>query len=250
MELLFSAVFFFLGAILASFSGVISERLHTGEKWMMSRSKCNSCNRVLAPQDLVPVLSWLSSRGKCRTCFARIPVSYVVGEFMLGSLFVLSYFHLGFTLSLFVFLAALVLLYIIVLYDLRHMIVPHILSWPLIGVSLIFLLLNPASLGTILVTAGVLGFIFLGLHVFSKGRMMGLGDAPVVFALSLLVGTQAISGLVFSFWIGAVIGICILVLAPRGHRIGIEVPFVPFLALGYVLAFFSTWNPFFFTSSL
>jgi prepilin signal peptidase PulO-like enzyme (type II secretory pathway) len=72
---------------------------------------------------------------------------------------------------------------------------------------------------------------------------MGLGDAPVALALSLVAGTNAFSGLLFSFWIGAVIGIGILALYPRGHRMGIEVPFVPFLAAGYLLAFFTQWNP-------
>jgi hypothetical protein len=41
---------------------------------------------------------------------------------------------------------------------------------------------------------------------------MGLGDTPVAVALSLLVGTQAFSGLLFSFWIGALVGIVILVM--------------------------------------
>jgi prepilin signal peptidase PulO-like enzyme (type II secretory pathway) len=64
--------------------------------------------------------------------------------------------------------------------------------------------------------------------------------------LSLLVGSQAFVGLVFSFWVGAVIGIGILVLRRGGPTMGIEVPFVPFLAVGYLLAFFTQWNPFLF----
>jgi prepilin signal peptidase PulO-like enzyme (type II secretory pathway) len=75
---------------------------------------------------------------------------------------------------------------------------------------------------------------------------MGLGDTPVALGLSLLVGMNSVSGLLFSFWIGAVIGIGILARYPKGHRMGIEVPFVPFLAAGYLLAFFTQWNPFLF----
>ena len=38
-------------------------------------------------------------------------------------------------------------------------------------------------------------------------------------------------------------GVLILVLRRGGPRMGIEVPFVPFLAIGYLLAFFTQWNP-------
>ena len=73
---------------------------------------------------------------------------------------------------------------------------------------------------------------------------MGLADAPFAFALALLAGEAALTGFVFSFWIGAIIGIIILVNAPRGHRIGIEVPFAPYLAAGFFLAYFTGWDPF------
>jgi prepilin signal peptidase PulO-like enzyme (type II secretory pathway) len=72
---------------------------------------------------------------------------------------------------------------------------------------------------------------------------MGLGDTPVAFALSLLAGREAIAGVMFSFWIGAVIGILILVFRRGGPKMGIEVPFVPILAAGFLLALFSQWNP-------
>lgn len=73
---------------------------------------------------------------------------------------------------------------------------------------------------------------------------MGLGDAPSVLGLSLLVGPGSVlPGVLFSFWIGALYGIVVLMTTPKGHRMGIEVPFVPFLALGFLLAYFTGWNP-------
>jgi prepilin signal peptidase PulO-like enzyme (type II secretory pathway) len=66
----------------------------------------------------------------------------------------------------------------------------------------------------------------------------------MALGLSLLVGPSVVlPGVLFSFWIGALYGIVVLVSTPRGHRMGIEVPFVPFLALGFLLAFFTGWNP-------
>ena len=246
MQLILTVFFFFLGAILASFTGVVSERVYTGQSWFKGRSRCNSCRRTLGAPDLVPVFSWLFYRGRCRTCHARVPAMYAAFEAILGVLFGLSYLTFGLTIVLAVFLAALVTLTFIVYYDLRHTIVPWGSSLLLIVLSAAFTIIRiPSfkSLEIILLTAVIIGAAFFSLHFLSKGRAMGLGDAPVSFALSLLVGSAAIPGLLFSFWIGAVVGILILVFRRGGPKMGIEVPFVPFLAIGYLLAFFTQWNP-------
>jgi prepilin signal peptidase PulO-like enzyme (type II secretory pathway) len=73
---------------------------------------------------------------------------------------------------------------------------------------------------------------------------MGLADSPLSFGLSLLVGPVALTGFVFSFWIGAVVGIVLLLQRPVGSRMGVEVPFAPFLAAGFLLAYFTQWNLF------
>lgn len=244
-----SAGFFALGAVFASFIGVISERIFTGTSWATGRSKCDSCGTFLTYRDLVPVLSWMLSAGRCRTCSARVTSRHALSEATLGLLFVLSYLTLGFSSPLLVFLAALAVLTFIVLYDLRHTIVPPQASTALALISFAFayLVQGREQLGLTLLVAGVIGLGFFLLFFLSRGRAMGLGDSPVAFSLSLLVGaTAAIPGLIFSFWIGAFIGILILVSRPKGHRIGIEVPFVPFLAAGYLLSFFTQWNPFIF----
>ena len=100
-----------------------------------------------------------------------------------------------------------------------------------------------SEVGTIAMVAFIIGIAFFLLHVLSGGRAMGLGDAPVAFALSILVGSSAVPGILFSFWVGGVVGVLILVFRRGGPKMGIEVPFVPFLAIGYILAFFTQWNP-------
>lgn len=246
-DLLLLVAFFFLGSVIASFAAVVAERLNTGQSWVKGRSACNSCGRELAAGDLVPVVSWLLARGRCRTCGVRIPASYAVGEAVLGTLFALAYLKLGFSPALLALLGTFSVLAFIVLYDLRHTVVPAVASSMLIILSLAYALLTSGGaeqLGQTLMVAGAIGLAFFLLHYVSKGRAMGLGDSPVALALALLTGgSLAFAGLLFSFWIGAVIGIGILVAAPKGHRMGIEVPFVPFLAAGYALAYFTQWNP-------
>lgn len=243
---LIALAFGLLGAVSGSFIGVVAERVHTGQSFLRGRSRCNSCARTLGPADLVPIFSWTFSAGRCRTCGAKVPGLYALLELSLALVFALGYLRLGLTLSLLAFVAATAVLAFIVVYDIRHTIVPPYASGLLAIFALAYALLGASSLhvlGGALFAAGATGALFLALHVFSGGRAMGLGDAPVAFALALIAGPYALAGLFFSFWIGALCGIVILLARQGGPRMGIEVPFVPFLALGYLLALFVEWNP-------
>lgn len=239
-----------LGAIFASFIGVLVERMHTGTSWVQDRSKCNSCSTTLGVLDLVPVASWLSTYGRCGHCGVRLPLMYVVSELMLATLFVAAYYTLGFGLPLLILLAALCVLLFVVLYDIRHTIVPTEATAVFLFLAAGYAYLTALDLkdlGLTLLFAGGIGIAFFLAYTLSRGRMMGLGDSPIALGLSLLVGFgAAFPGLVFSFWIGALYGIGVLVMRQGGPRMGIEVPFVPFLAAGYLLAFFTQWNPFLF----
>lgn len=235
-----------LGAILGSFAGVVAERLHTGQSWSRGRSRCSSCTTMLKTHELLPIVSYLLLLGRCRTCKAKIPPTLLGVEVALAGAFALAYLSIGFSVPLLFFFASLTILGVLVLYDMKHSIVPTELSILLFVFSFLFLLLTYptlSALGSSLLTAGIIGSGFLSAHLLSRGRAMGLGDAPVAFSLSLLVAPYAVAGLLLSFWIGALIGILILVLRRGGPTMGIEVPFVPFLALGYILAFFIEWNP-------
>ncbi len=247
MDIVIAPFLFVLGAVAASFLTVVSERLHTGSSWVTGRSKCNSCNRTLDAIDVIPVASWLFFLGRCRTCRSKIPFSYIVFEILLGSVFALSYVVLGLSLPLLVFLVCVALLGLIVLYDLRHTVILLSVLGCLLALSLLFAVLTSTtllSLGVTLIYASLAGLFLFALHIFSKGRAMGLGDAPLTFALSCMVGEYAVSGLLFSFWIGAAIGILLLVFSRGRTTMKTEVPFAPFLALGFLLAFFLQWNPF------
>lgn len=66
---------------------------------------------------------------------------------------------------------------------------------------------------------------------------MGLGDAKLIIGLGWLLGlSSALSGIVLAFWVGAVVGLA-LVIFSRKHGMKSELPFAPYLVLGTLLAF-------------
>ncbi len=244
---------FLLGAVTASFVGVLVARLNTGQSVFSGRSRCDACGVPLSPFALIPLVSFSISRGRAHCCGAAISPLAPFTELLLGTLFVLAYLLIGASLALPFMLLSLALLLALVLYDLAHQILPSVLLVPFILTSSVtgfFLSSSLAAFLSTLWTALSIALFFVLIHLLSRGRALGFADAPLAFGLSLLAGPAALPGLIFSFWIGAGIGIGILLKRPRGSRMGVEVPFAPFLALGFLLAYFTQWNPFIFAAVL
>lgn len=244
-----TATFFALGAIVASFVGVVVARLYTGQSFVAGRSRCDACDVPLPPTTLVPIVSYIASGGRALCCGARVSLYAPATETLLGALFALAYLKLGLTIALPCLLVALALLLALVLYDLAHQILPStLLSAFVIAAAVTGFLSAPTIVefrDTLFTALGIAVF-FLLIHFLSRGRAMGFSDAPLAFGLALLAGAAALPGFIFSFWVGGAIGIVILLRRPRGSRMGVEVPFAPFLAAGFILAYFTQWNPFIF----
>lgn len=247
MDPFLSIVFGVLGAVSASFIGVVAARLHTGQSFITGHSRCDACNASLRPLWLVPVVSYVASRGRAQCCYARISLAAPFTELLLGGLFVLAYLTLGLTSALPCMLISISLLLALVLYDLAHQILPPSLLYPFVGASALTGFFSAPSLESFYASVSAALLIAASLaaiHFLSRGRAMGLADTPLAFGLALLVGPAALPGFLFSFWIGAVVGIVLLLKRPKGSRMGVEVPFAPFLAAGFLLAYFTQWNPF------
>ena len=247
MSFFLTGSMFMSGAVVASFVGVVVARINTGQGFLTGRSRCDMCNATLAPSALMPVISFIASKGRARCCSARVNFLAPLTELLLGVLFALSYLKLGLSISLLGILLSLSALLALVLYDLAHQILPPVLLSVFVVASALagFLLASSFTdfLNT-LFTAFCIALFLAIIHFFSRGRAMGLSDAPLAFGLALLVGPSAITGFIFSFWIGALIGIVLLLKRPKSLKMNSEVPFAPFLAAGFLLAFFTQWNIF------
>lgn len=247
MESMLGVFFFALGASLASFAGVAAARLSTGQSIVAGRSRCDACGKPLSAFLLIPIASYVIGRGRARCCGARLSPQFLIAEAISGSVFVGAFFTFGLTPVLPFILVAYTLLLLLVLYDIAHHILPTVPLWLFVAASAVAAFVGKTSYGELamtVLTAGLLALSLAIIHYASGGRLMGFADVPLVFGLALLVGASAFTGFVFSFWIGALLGIVILLGRPPGSRMGIEVPFAPFLAAGFLLAHITQWNLF------
>jgi prepilin signal peptidase PulO-like enzyme (type II secretory pathway) len=212
------------------------------------RSMCPHCHHELAAKDLVPVLSWLYLKGKCRYCHKPIPDT-PIPEIVVPILFVGSYvfwpLHLGGS-EIIVFalwLIMLVGLTVLFIYDLRWLILPDKVVYPLAVVALLMAGFSYKSgqsslahyaLNTVLAIL-VGGGIFYVLFQISQGRWIGGGDVKLGWVLGLFLGTP--SRALLLIFVAAVAGSLVsipLLVSKRLKRTSV-IPFGPFLIMGAVV---------------
>jgi leader peptidase (prepilin peptidase)/N-methyltransferase len=258
MELYWYVMVFILGAVIGSFLNVVIYRFHTGRS-LSGRSHCMSCGKILSWYELVPIFSYLSQKGSCRGCQAYIPPRYFVVEVLTALLFVSVWHIMGNDLTLALMYAVLVSLFVVILiYDIRHTIIPDELSLGVLGVALVIVGYEYISMrdvylvGTHVLGGALASLFFWGLWFASKGKWIGLGDAKLAFPLGVIVGLGGVfSMVVLSFWVGAGISLSLLGIERISEKwkthlhflatpltIKSEVPFAPFLIIGFLLVQF------------
>ncbi len=255
MEMFWYVVVFTFGAIVGSFLNVVIYRLHTS-KSLNGRSHCMSCGKTLTWYELFPIFSYMAQGGKCRGCSAYIPSRYLVVELLTGLAYVTIWYYISHDfLLLFLNLVLVSTFVVIAVYDIRHTIIPDELTLLVGTVAIGFLVYEYNTTHDALrilsnVGAGLGAMLFFwGLWYISKGKWIGLGDAKLAFPLGVITGLGGVfSMVVFSFWIGAGISLTLLGLErllKRGKTnlhflatpltIKSEVPFAPFLIIGFLL---------------
>jgi len=248
MDYLVIFCLFVLGLIIGSFLNVVILRWNTGLKISRGRSKCFSCDKTLSWYELVPVFSFLFQKGKCRECESKISWQYPIVELVTGIALPAVFVLYGNYVSFFLLLSILVCFYIVMfVYDLRHKIIPDFFSYgaALIALFIIFLewrLFNYIDLDKIV--AGPILFLFFYFFWFvSRGRWMGLGDAKLALSIGWVLGlSHGIAAILLAFWIGAITALITMFIQKLFHKRGLgmksEIPFGPFILIGFALAFF------------
>lgn len=262
IDILFYIFVLIFGTIVGSFLNVLVLRYNTGVSAMKGRSFCFSCGKKLGPLELIPVLSFLIQGGKCRGCQSKISWQYPVVESLTGLLFVGVFLRFAGYVGLYtdfwniiISLIVVAVLVSITVYDIKHKIIPDglvitfgILAILKIASDFLFTTLPPAEIHThviwYLAAGPLLALPLFLIWLVSGGRWMGLGDPKLVLCIGWFLGpVYGLSAVILAFWSGAIYGIILLTLSKFSwHGLKIdgktEVPFAPFLILGFLIVFF------------
>lgn len=259
------------GLILGSFLNVVIYRFHTGRS-LSGSSHCLSCGVRLRWFELFPLLSYLCLRGKCRSCGCHIPARYFLVELMTALMAIVIFSKYALTVPFGIVMLLGVVLLIITVYDMYHMVIPDELVVATTVCAVLYI--GYTSIGNIGWEIAVRhGGAALGASAFygslwliSKGRWIGFGDVKLALPLGFILGPLGtFSFIVFSFWIGALVSICILTYprvqsgmmfcvvcvknifrtCPHAHvaknsryfTMKSEVPFAPFMVVAFLLVF-------------
>jgi leader peptidase (prepilin peptidase) / N-methyltransferase len=232
----------FVGAAVGSFLNVLILRIPEGQSIVLPSSHCPNCGHAIRFYDNIPIISYLTLRGKCRDCHEKISVQYPVVEAVtaLMSLLLLLKFGLSFKyLSSFIFTCALI---VITFIDLRHQIIPDVISLP--GIPVFFFLavffMNLTvweSLLGILIGGGCLFAIAFLYEIITKREGMGGGDIKLLAMLGAFLGWKSLFFILFvSSLLGAIVGVCAMII--KGQDMKYAVPFGPFLSIAAVAYLF------------
>ncbi|EBU7357689.1 prepilin peptidase [Salmonella enterica subsp. enterica serovar Poona] len=237
-------------------------------------SHCPVCHHRIRFYDNIPVMSWLVLRGKCRRCRTRISAVYPLTEAITGLWFAVVYLCLAGPVNTLLTIsgaAALLpplvlfcLLYCITVTDVRHYLIPDVLSLGLLWSGLVLSVCGLIRVSPFqAVTGCVLAYCLIsavqyGYRVIRGHEGLGGGDAKLFAAASVWVGLSQVPWLIlFSAVCGGVLfGIKkfyqrkILVQAPavlpgednddsEGLCDGFYIPFGPAIALATLVLFFT-----------
>lgn len=228
-----------LGLILGSFINAVVWRLHSGESITRGRSMCPNCKHQLGAADLVPVISWLLQRGKCRYCHKSYGTHYIMVEILAAALFGLSglmLVSLG-PVTLGLWLAILVCVLILALYDAQWYLLPNKVMHPTLVLGFVYFVLRFEAASSLLqlVAALAAAGTFYALWWLSRGKLMGGADSKLVLLMGfVLVPQLLVLALALGFMLGGV-GAAVLL---YGKRKGLQdqMPFGPYLVAGLILA--------------
>src|SRR5215475_4143882 len=137
---------FVFGLLIGSFLNVVIYRVPLGESIVLPSSHCPNCNTDIKPYDNVPVFSYILLGGKCRNCRAGISPLYPAVELLVAILFLLVFIRAGnqfhifdnhhmlvparFWLTLVGDLIFVSLIVPLIFIDLRHMLLPNVITFP------------------------------------------------------------------------------------------------------------------------
>lgn len=259
--------FFILGSVIGSFLNVVIHRVPLEESIIFPNSACPNCNEKIKPYDNIPILSWLILGGKCRKCKNPISARYVAVEVLTGLLYILTFWQFGFSVYLPVALAFVTAMIALVFIDAENMILPNVITYPMLLIALLVRLMFPIAFGNAIyftdlsiypltllqdqplwlvsIIGAILGALVGGGSLWLVGfiweklrgvEAMGLGDVKMMFGVGALLGWRlTLFSIFIGAFTGAIAGIAVIA-SSKDKNMQTQIPFGIFLGIGSVIA--------------
>jgi leader peptidase (prepilin peptidase)/N-methyltransferase len=184
------------------------------------RSTCPQCGHRITALQNVPVVSYLALGGRCAACRARIPVRYPIVEILAGAFAGCIAWRYGVSAAM---LGAL------------------LFAWAMIALTFIdldtfFTDIRSAVIGA---AAGylLLWTVFWAFKLLTGKEGMGYGDFKLLAAIGAWLGWKMLPLVILlSSFVGAAVGVALIVFARRGRNV--PIPFGPYLAAAGLIALF------------
>jgi leader peptidase (prepilin peptidase)/N-methyltransferase len=220
------------------------EALPAGARYdlVTPRSACPACGHRISALENVPVLSYLWLRGRCSACGTAIGVRYPLVEALTAALTAYSAWHFGLGLA-----AAGAMLFVwcmiaLTFIDVDTQLLPDSITLPLLWAGLLFNLRATFVDLESAVVGAVAGYLCLWavywLFKLATGKEgMGFGDFKLLAAIGAWLGWKMLPLVILAAsFVGAAVGIVLIVLARRGREV--PIPFGPYLAGAGLIALF------------
>ncbi|WP_334064408.1 prepilin peptidase [Alteromonas genovensis] len=198
-------------------------------------STCPKCGHTIRVWENIPVLSYLFLKGKCANCKTGISPRYPLVELFTAIACTFTAYHFGPTSqAVWAILITYVLISLIFI-DVDKMLLPDQLTLPLLWLGLllstsdVFVGTTDAIIGA---AAGYLSLwsVYWLFKLVTGKEGMGYGDFKLLAALGAYTGWQGLPVIILlSSFVGAVIGIAIMMIQNKGKSLAI--PFGPYLAV-------------------
>ena len=236
--------FFILGSLWGSFSNVCIYRLPNSGNVAKGRSFCPDCKNKIKWFDNIPFFSYLFLKGKCRQCSKPISFQYFIVELLTAISFVLVFHIYGASITTLLLLILSIFFIIIFFIDLKHFIIPNVLTFPLMVIGFLKSF-DPNLNQTIFpnyinsLIGGLFGYLIIWSIIFlykniRKKEGMGLGDAKLMAVIGFWFGWISIP---FTIFISSTVALIIIIpsLINQSKKMSSEIPFGPYIIIGCIL---------------
>ena len=236
--------FFILGSLWGSFSNVCIYRLPNSGNVAKGRSFCPICKNKIKWFDNIPFFSFLFLKGKCRQCTKPISFQYLDVELLSAISFVIIFHLYGISITTLLLLILSIFFIIIFFIDLKHFIIPNVLTFPLMVIGFLKSF-DPNLNQTIFpnyinsLIGGLFGYLIIWSIIFlykniRKKEGMGLGDAKLMAVIGFWFGWISIP---FTIFISSTVALIIIIpsLINQSKKMSSEIPFGPYIIIGCIL---------------